>query len=299
MSSPAVAAVELGGTKCIAAIVRGTDIIETARWPTGDDAAATLSVIADWLAQAARRTGFEAIGIGSFGPLCLGGASADYGRIGNTPKRGWAGVDVIGGIAGAFDLPVGFDTDVTGAALAEGRWGAAQGCATHVYLTIGTGIGGGVVVNGQALHGLVHPEIGHVRVRRAADDNFAGVCPTHGDCLEGLASGPAIAARAGHSAERLAPDHPVWALVAAELSELMSTLILTLSPQRIVIGGGVAQGQSRLLPMIHAETARRLNNYLPHQREADLAGIIVAPALGDRAGILGAAALALGALGDR
>jgi fructokinase len=293
---PLLAGVELGGTKSIAALARDGVILQSERWPTGDDAQATLSRINDWFDSAPFSEPVAAIGIGSFGPLCLDPASSDYGRIVNTPKPGWAGVDVLGRLAGGRNVPAGFDTDVAGAALAEGRWGASTGCSVHVYLTIGTGIGGGVVVDGKPLHGLLHPEIGHIRIRRTASDSFPGICPFHGDCLEGLASGPAIAARAGLPAEALSGTDPVWENVADHLAELMAMLILTLSPQRIVIGGGVAQGHSALLPRVHIATARRLAGYLagldPHALEA----IIVPPALGDKAGILGAIALADSAL---
>ncbi|SDC53362.1 fructokinase [Sphingomonas sp. YR710] len=289
---PLLAGVELGGTKCIAALARDGVILQSERWPTGDDAQATLSRINDWLDSAPCPEPIASIGIASFGPLCLDPASSDYGRIVNTPKPGWAGVDVLGILAGGRNIPAGFDTDVAGAALAEGRWGASIGCSVHIYLTIGTGIGGGVVVDGKPLHGLLHPEIGHIRIRRLASDSFPGTCPFHGDCLEGLASGPAIAARAGLRAEALADTDPVWQNVADDLAELMAMLILTLSPQRIVIGGGVAQGHSALLSRVHKATADRLAGYLAGLDARALEAIIVLPTLGDKAGILGAIALA-------
>ena len=292
-SVPVVAGVELGGTKCIAVIARDRQILQRAQWPTGDNPAATLGQIADWLSNAGREEPFAALGIGSFGPLCLDPAAPDYGRIVNTPKPGWSGADIIGGIAGGFDVPVGLDTDVAGAALAEGRWGASTACAVHVYITIGTGIGGGIVIDGKPLHGAFHPEFGHVRVRRAPGDAFAGICPVHGDCLEGLASGPAIAARAGQSAETLSPVDPVWQQVACELAELLASLILTLAPHRIVIGGGVGQGQPALLDAIRKGTADLLGGYLPGYRLPDLERLIVPPALGPDAGVYGAIALAL------
>ncbi len=287
-----IAGVELGGTKCIAVVAQGRDIVAQAQWPTGSDAPATLSAVADWLRAAQAAHGFGALGIASFGPVCLDRGSADFGKILNTPKPGWGGVDVVGGLSGALGVPVCFDTDVAGAALAEGLWGASIGCAVHVYLTIGTGIGGGVVIDGKPLHGAVHPEIGHVRVRRVAGDDFAGSCPVHGDCLEGLAAGPAIARRAGRAAETIAPSDPVWDRVAAELAELMQMLILTLSPERIVLGGGVGYGQPHLLPRVHAATAQILNAYLPGQTAADLARVIVPAGLGAEAGVFGALALA-------
>ena len=300
LTAPArFAGVELGGTKCIAAIVSDGRIVARRRWPTGDDPPATLGAIADWLAAASGEGPLAAIGIASFGPLCLDRVSADYGRIVNTAKPGWSGADVVTSIAGRLDLPVGLDTDVAGAALAEGRWGAAVGCPVHVYLTIGTGIGGGVVIDGRPLHGTFHPEIGHIRMRRRAGDGFAGICPAHGDCLEGLASGPAIAARAGRPATALAPDDPVWTLVADDVAELIAILMLTLSPHRIVIGGGVTQGRPALLAGIRAATARLLGDYLPGTTPADLARIIVPPMLGDDAGVWGAVALAMAAVAPK
>lgn len=289
---PVVAGVELGGTKCIAVIARGRQILQRAQWQTGDNPDETLGTLATWLSEAAREHPFSALGIASFGPLCLDPAAVDYGCIVNTPKPGWSNANIVAGIARDFDIPIGLDTDVAGAALAEGMWGASAGCAVHVYLTIGTGIGGGIVIDGKPLHGAFHPEFGHVRVRRTAGDTFAGICPIHGDCLEGLASGPAIAARCGCPAETLSPDNPVWGLVASEVAELMASLILTVSPQRIVIGGGVGQGQPALLPAIRTITADLLGAYLPGQRLADLERLIVTPALGGDAGVYGAIALA-------
>lgn len=295
-TEPLIAGVELGGTKCIAVTARGREIVSRAQWPTGDDPATTLGTLAQWLADAHRAEPFAALGIASFGPLCLDPSALDYGCIINTPKPGWSGADVLGVLAGDLGVPVAIDTDVAGAALAEGRWGASAGCPIHVYLTIGTGIGGGIVVDGKPLHGTFHPEMGHVRVRRAPGDAFAGVCPIHGDCLEGLAAGPAIAARAGKPAESLTSDDPVWALVAGEVGDLMASLILTLAPHRIVIGGGVGQGQPALLPLVHQATARLLGSYLPGHSIEALQRVIVHPGLGGDAGVCGALALALIAL---
>ena len=294
-AEPLVAGIELGGTKSVALIARGLTVVEQARFPTNDPAT-TLEAIGDALARWHADEPFEAIGIGSFGPLGLDPARADFGMITTTPKAGWARTDVRGYFARRFEVPIGFDTDVAGAALAEGRWGAAIGCGVHVYLTIGTGIGGGVVVNGRPVHGLIHPEIGHIRTRRAAGDGFPGVCPYHGDCLEGLASGPAIAARAGMPAGEIGADDPLWRPVAATLSELMAMLILTLSPERILIGGGVGMGQSQLLPMIRAGTVEILGGYVAGVTAERLEEMIRAPGLGDLAGPLGAVALGLESL---
>ena len=297
--APLVAGVELGGTKCIAVLGRDRQIVKRAQWPTGGDPATTLGTIAEWLDAAARDQPFSALGIASFGPLRVDPATADYGCIVNTPKPGWSGANVLSGIAGRFAGPVAINTDVAGAALAEGRWGAAAGCASHVYLTIGTGIGGGLVIDGKPHHGTFHPEMGHVRVRRAPGDRFAGICPIHGDCLEGLASGPAIAARAGRPADTIAPSDPMWTLVANEIAGLMASLILTLAPHRIVIGGGVGEGQPALLAMIHNATAKVLGGYLPSHDLASLEKLIVRPALGHDAGVYGAIAVAMEALGGQ
>jgi len=286
-----VAGIELGGTKCIALIARGREIIECARFPT-EAPAVTLNALSGQLAAWQDRHGTaEALGIASFGPVGLNRDRADYGRITSTPKPGWVDTDVVGHFARHFGVPIGFDTDVAAAALAEYRWGAAQGCRVAVYLTIGTGVGGGVVVDGKPVHGLIHPEIGHLRVRRAAGDGFAGVCPFHGDCLEGLVSGPAITARAGKPAMELDVDDPIWTAVAAELAEAMAMLMLTLSPQHILIGGGVLQHRPRLFAAIHARTAELLNGYIAGVGTEELATIITPPGLGARAGPLGAVAL--------
>jgi fructokinase len=295
---PLVAGVELGGTKSLAVLARGTEIVDRLRVPTTDPAS-TLPAMSERLATWRNDVGpFAAIGIGSFGPIGPDPKRADYGHVTTTPKAGWSNTDVRGHFAERFDVPIAFDSDVVGAALAEGRWGASRGCSVHVYLTIGTGIGGGVVVNGEPLHGLVHPEVGHLRVRRRPDDTFGGSCPFHGDCIEGLASGPAIAARAGSAAEQLGQEHPVWLDVAAELAELMTALVLTVSPQRIVVGGGVTGGKTFLLDLVRAHTAAFLAGYVVGLDEPAVRALIQLPELGDDAGPLGTVALALRALGE-
>ena len=201
-----------------------------------------------------------------------------------------------GHFAERFDVPIGFDNDVNGAVLAENKWGAAQGCSVAIYLTIGTGIGGGVVVGGRLVHGLVHPEHGHFRVRRRADDTFAGACPYHGDCIEGLASGPAIAARTGSRAPELPPEHPVWIDVANELGEFMALLVLAISPQRILVGGGVGYGQRWLLPRIRDAALASLGGYVAALDAPAIEALIVPPGLGDDAGPLGSVAIGLDAL---
>lgn len=290
-----VAGVELGGSKSFVVLARGSVLLERVRVRTVDPAS-TLRALSDQLSE--WRTGgdaFAAIGVASFGPLGLDTARHDFGFITTTPKFGWANVDVRGHFAERFDVPVGFDTDVGGAALAEGRWGAARDCTVHVYITIGTGIGAGVVVDGRSVHGLVHPELGHLRVRRA-DSEFAGICPFHGDCIEGLASGPAITARAGASVESLGPDHPVWSAVAGDIAEVTALLTLILSPQRIMLGGGVGTSSSFPLDHIRARTLALLGGYVAVLDAGRIDELIALPGLGNDAGPLGAAALALGAL---
>jgi fructokinase len=237
--------------------------------------------------------GLRAIGIGSFGPIDLHRSSPSYGHITATPKLAWRNFDLAGAVGSGLHLPIGFDTDVNAAALGEARWGAAQGIADFVYVTVGTGIGGGALVSGNPLHGLQHPEMGHIRVPHDwARDPFAGICPYHGDCLEGLASGPAIEARWGMSASSLPADHPAWELEAHYLALALMSWIAVLSPRRIVLGGGVMQ-QPHLFPFIRSKLQKQLNGYIPCQELEDgIDQYIVSPKLVDRAGVLGALVLA-------
>jgi fructokinase len=285
---------EAGGTKLVCAIGTGPDsLLAETRIPTTTPAEALAHVIAFFQAQQAQHGPLAALGIGSFGPIDLNLTSPTYGYITATPKAGWSHVDLAGPLRAALGVPIGFDTDVNAAALGEWRWGAAQGLDTFVYLTIGTGIGGGAVVNGRPLHGLLHPEMGHIRIphdRQA--DPYAGSCLFHGDCLEGLANGPALGQRWGRPAEQLPPDHPAWALEAQYLAAGVASLVCALSPQRVILGGGVME-QAHLFPLVRAEVQRLLNGYV--QVPAILTEIdryIVPPALGSRAGVLGAVALA-------
>lgn len=294
--APIVAALELGGTKCIAAVVQEQRVFESVRVPTGDDPVATLNALNAAMVRWHDEYRFAAIGIASFGPIDLDPRRASYGHILSTPKPGWANVDIVGAVRSRFDLPIALDTDVAGAALAEGRWGAARGCLTHAYLTIGTGVGLGLVAEGRPVHGRLHPEAGHVPVRRIPGDPFAGNCPFHGDCLEGLVSGPAIAARTGLVGEALGEEHPVWSSVASEIGQFMASLILTVAPERIVLGGGVIQDRPALIRRICAATADQLAGYVLDSDAASLRQVIVPPGLEALSGILGGAALALGLL---
>ena len=233
------------------------------------------------------------MGIASFGPIDPDPGSPTFGCITSTPKPGWAGTDIVGPIGRALGVPVGFDTDVNGAALGEGRWGAGRGLNTFVYLTVGTGLGGGAVVHGEPLHGLVHPEMGHIRVPHDWQaDPFAGTCPFHGDCLEGLAAGPALEARWGQPAETLPSDHPAWTLEAHYLALGLVNYIMVLSPQRIIVGGGIKQ-QAHLLPLIRREVQVLLNGYLQAPQNLDrIEDYIVVPELVSEAGVLGDMAMA-------
>jgi fructokinase len=239
-----------------------------------------------------------AIGIASFGPVDVDATSPTFGYITSTPKSGWPMTDIAGTIGRALGVPIALDTDVNAASLGEHHWGAARGLDTFVYLTVGTGIGGGGLVNGKPIHGLIHPEMGHIRIPHdLARDPFAGCCPFHGDCWEGLAAGPSLEARWGQAGETLPKDHPAWQLEAEYLALGLVNIIGILSPQRIILGGGVMQ-QGHLFPLIRRRVQALLNNYLRTEMlEEDIDAYIVPPALGDRAGILGALALAHGVTG--
>lgn len=295
-SLPLLGAIEAGGTKIIVALGTGPDDLrETCRIPTTSPAATLAAVIA-WLGAAQGRHGrIAALGIGTFGPAGVQPATESYGFITTTPKPGWGHTDLLGPLRDAFGVPMAFDTDVNAAAYGEWTWGAGQGCDSLVYLTVGTGIGGGAVIHGRPLHGLLHPEMGHLRIP-SASPGFAGVCPWHGDCLEGLASGPALAARWGQSAETLPSHHPAWEETAAHLAAAALNVLLTLSPQRFILGGGVLQND-HLLPMVRKQLDVLLNGYLDHPRlKNGMADWLTAPGLGTRSGILGAMALAAGTL---
>lgn len=285
--------IEAGGTKWICAAGLGPDqILDQARIATttpGETLAAAIAFFRQ--VQGANR--LAALGIGSFGPIDLHPESETYGYITSTPKPGWANTNVVGPIWEALQVPIGFDTDVNAAALGEAYWGAARGLDDFIYLTIGTGIGGGSLANGKLIHGLLHPEVGHLLVPHDwSIDPFEGTCPFHGDCLEGLASGPAIKARWGQPAETLPPGHPAWELEARYLSLALVNLILTLSPGRIVLGGGVMQ-QVQLFPQIRERVLETLNGYVRSPSLTKRMGeYIVPPILGDRSGVLGAIALA-------
>jgi fructokinase len=297
MQDPAghlLAGIELGGTKCICVLGTGPADIRAQRdLPTHDPAgtlAAIESVLDGWRAHAAD---FVAIGLAAFGPLNLRRDSPRFGWVSRTVKVGWSDTELLGRFARRYGLPTGIDTDVNAAARAEGRWGGAQGLADFVYVTVGTGIGAGVIVNGGVVSGANHTELGHIRTVRLPGDDFPGVCPFHGDCLEGLASGPAIAARAGRPAAALPADDPAWMPVAHALCQLCQTLVLSVGPRRIFFGGGVMTGQPQLFGMIRHGLQHSLNGYVD---TAEVGGqidrFIVPSDLGAAVGPLGALAVA-------
>ena len=292
---PLLGGIELGGTKCICFI--GTspgDIRERVSVPTGTDPISTLSrIVSEMSAWQSIHGRIVALGIASFGPLDLASRSSTYGYITSTSKPGWKFVDVAGHLTRAFGVPTGFDTDVNGAALAEGRWGAARELADFAYLTVGTGIGVGLVVNGRLVYGFSHPELGHARMARMSGDDWPGACIFHRDCVEGLASGTAIAARAGIPSEQVPADSPVWQSVAHALAQLLHTIVLATAPRRIIVGGGVAQSRPELLARVRTLLLQSLNEYVALEEMAGpIERYIVAPGLGPLAGPLGALALA-------
>jgi fructokinase len=277
-------AIEAGGTKWVCAAGTGPDdLADVATFPTTTPHE-TIGRAVDFL----RRYPLVAVGVGAFGPVDLQPGSPTLGWVTTTPKPGWRDVDLRGALVESLRLPIGFDTDVNAAALGEHCWGAARGLSSFVYLTVGTGIGGGLMIDGKPVHGLIHPEVGHMRVPHDREaDPFAGICPFHGDCLEGLASGEAMRARWGRPAEDLDEDAP-WRLEAGYLALAVANITFVLSPEVVIVGGGVAT-EPRLLPLVRGAVGELLGRYLraPKLNER-LDEYIVEPALGVRAGVLGA-----------
>lgn len=253
-----IGALEAGGTKMVLAVYEedGTEL-ERLTLPTETPEMTMPPMIAFF-----RRHGIDALGVGSFGPLDLNPASPTYGFITSTPKLAWKNYPLLKNLLDGRNIPAGIDTDVNAAIIAEAELGAARGCQNAVYVTIGTGIGGGVYANGQTVHGLLHPEVGHTLLRpHPLDPNPRGVCPYHESCLEGLAAGPAIGARVGGDAKNLPDDHPTFEIEAFYLAQMCVNLITTLSPERIILGGGVMQ-RSRLFAQVREQTVRLLNGYI-------------------------------------
>jgi len=292
MAARFFAGVELGGTKAIAVLAEGDRIVAREAFATTDDAAATLAVLRATLNAWRRDDGFLALGIATFGPVDLARDSAGFGSILATPKLGWSGAPVARTLAEGLGCPWRIDTDVNGAALAEHRWGAGIGSDSLCYVTIGTGLGGGLVLSGQPVHGAMHPEIGHLSLRRAAGDDFAGACPFHGDCIEGLLAGPALASRFGVDPATVPDAHPAWEYAASDLAALCGAVLLTVSAERILFGGSVAISRPFLLARARALLVERLGSYLPFLDSETVVRIIQPAGLGADAGPLGAIALA-------
>ena len=287
--------VEAGGTKFVCLVGSPAEhVVNETRFPTTDPEG-TLRRVVDFFGPYLRQGDLAAVGVGCFGPLDLNPISPSYGWITTTPKLGWTQLDLQGRLARELGIPVIVDTDVNAAAFGEYYWPELnQGLDPLVYVTVGTGIGMGGVVNGKPLHGMIHPEAGHFPVPHNWDkDPFPGVCPYHGDCLEGLAAGPAMAQRWGMPAEDLPADHPGWELEAEYLALAVCNLIYALSPQRIVLGGGVSQ-HAGLVQKVRQKVLRQINGYLRSPRLLEsIDTYIVLPALGHRAGVLGAMALGM------
>ena len=244
-----------------------------------------------------RNWDIQALGIGCFGPVDLNRQSRTYGYITKTPKPGWGNCDIVGAFKDALGVPVGFDTDVNGAVLGEVTWGAARGLDSAIYITIGTGVGVGVYVNGGLLHGLVHPEGGHILLIRHPRDTYEGKCPFHKNCVEGLAAGPSIEARWGKKAAELADRDEVWEMEAYYIAQAITDYILSYSPQKIILWGGVMH-QEKLFGMVRKEVLNLLNGYVAHETITEhIDQYIVPPALGEDPGIMGAIKLGLDALG--
>jgi fructokinase len=291
---PLFGGIEGGGTKFICAVGTGPDDIRAeTRIPTTTPQE-TLALAIEFFKQKEKEIGnLSAIAIANFGPLDLRPDSPTYGQVLSTPKPHWSGANLLGRLHNAFELPIGFDLDVDGSALGEHLWGAARGLDTFIYMTVGTGIGGGVFAEGKLLHGLLHPEMGHIPLPHdRGKDPFEGACPFHGDCFEGLASGPALEKRWGQRAETFPEDHPAWELEAYYIAHALASYIYTLSPQRIILGGGVASNL-KLLNRVREKTRALLNGYIPSRAVVDeIDSYIVPPALGNRSGVFGAIALA-------
>jgi fructokinase len=295
-----IAAVEAGGTKFVAGLfsvdengTRPPLLLERTSVPTTTPVE-TLSATGTFFEKAIKDHGaIDAIGIGSFGPVDLKPSSAEWGHITSTPKPGWSRTNVAGWFRERFHVPVAFDTDVNAAAYGEYLWGASRGVQDFVYITVGTGIGGGIFSGGNLVHGLSHPELGHIKLAREADDPYQGRCPYHGACLEGLASGPAIAERWGASPEALPADHRAWELEARYLARAVAAYALVISPELVLLGGGVGL-RPGLAERVSALVGEELGGYIPALNRPDrLAGYVRRPELAGNAGLVGSVALAL------
>ncbi|KQZ71658.1 hypothetical protein ASE06_19865 [Sphingopyxis sp. Root214] len=291
MTGPYIFGLELGGTKCVALRAEGHHIVEAVPIPTTNPGS-TLGTVDELFARWRRERQPDALGIASFGPVGVDRGRSDWGFVLNTPKPGWVGTDIAGRYRRLLDVEIGFDTDVNAAALAETLWGGAADTSCNAYITLGTGIGVGCVVRGEPLHGWLHPEFGHLKARRMPGDDFPGNCPFHGDCIEGLISGPAIAKRSAMTGEQVEDAHPVWNGVVHDLGELLVGLILALSPERIALGGGIVCARPWLVERARGAVIASLGGYFDNLSR-DINRMIEVTALGDRAGPLGAIALGM------
>lgn len=287
-----IGGIEAGGTKMICAVGdENGKIMDRAAFPTRQPEETFGDMIGYF-----KKWDIKALGIGCFGPLDLNKQSATYGYITKTPKKGWTNCDVVGTFHKALGVPVGFDTDVNGAVLGEVTWGAAKGAESAIYITIGTGVGVGVYINGGLLHGLVHPEGGHILLTKHPEDPYKGNCPFHGNCLEGLAAGPAIENRWGKKGIELAGQDKVWEIEAYYIAQAITDYILVYSPQKIILWGGVMH-QEKLFGMVRKAVQEMLNGYVAHEAITEsIDDYIIPPALGEDPGILGAIRLGVLAL---
>lgn len=289
-----IAGVELGGTKCVCVLGDRFGKIHEQRRVGTADPDETLAEIAQILSGWQSTTGFDRLGLASFGPIDIDPRSPRWGEVLATTKKGWQGANIARALRELLRVPVALETDVVGAALAEGCWGAAQGLNDYAYVTVGTGVGVGVIANGSPLGGFGHAEFGHIRVGRMAGDTWPGACTFHGDCVEGLASGPAIAARAGRPAPSLAADDQIWESVVAAIAGLLQSLVLAAAPRVILIGGGVIAENPQLLDRIRTALLQQLGGYvsaIPLAEQID--AYLRAPQLDRDAGPLGSLAVAL------
>lgn len=288
-----IGGIEAGGTKMVCAVGDENGVIkDRTSFPTRQPEETFADMIAYY-----RNWDIQALGIGCFGPVDLNRQSRTYGYITKTPKPGWGNCDIVGAFKDALGVPVGFDTDVNGAVLGEVTWGAAKGLDSAIYITIGTGVGVGVYVNGGLLHGLVHPEGGHILLIRHPKDTYEGKCPFHKNCVEGLAAGPSIEARWGKKAAELADRDEVWEMEAYYIAQAITDYIFSYSPQKIILWGGVMH-QEKLFGMVRKEVLNLLNGYVAHEMITEhIDQYIVPPALGEDPGIMGAIKLGLDALG--
>jgi fructokinase len=286
------AGIEAGGTKFRCIIASGPDhIIADATFQTTIPEE-TLPQVINFIKQSVATTGVQlvAAGLSCFGPVDLEPSSATFGYITTTPKLKWRNFPILNYIRDALQLPMKFETDVNGAAIGEGKWGAAHGISDFVYITVGTGIGGGIIQHGKPLYGMTHPEIGHMKIQPHPEDSFSGNCPYHTTCLEGLANAPALAERWKVDPSVLPDDHPAWKFEAYYLGQAIHNLILVCAPKRIILGGGVLKRQG-LIEKVRLQSKAILNGYVETPYLDDMDTFVLPPALGDLSGALGAIAM--------